>query len=381
VTPVLRLFTACGFAAILLVAGFAVACNGDANGTPGEEVPFDTFDLFTGVLPPGHRIETVTEGLHQPTSLVATPDGRLLIAEQITGLVRVFEDGELLDEPWIQLDVYYQPEGFLQELGLVGITVDPEFEDNGYVYLYYTDVDDEGERRTVLERYREVDGEPAEPQVILEIYRAPYNTHVAGSLAWDGDALLVGIGDHEDPEAAQDLSEPIGKILRIDRDGEPLPDNPFVDDPEADPRVFVYGVRNTFGIAVDPDAGRIFFTDNRTVAGDAVYELDPGTNYGWPHHRIALVEPMIIYEKPMGPAGAMVYTGDAMPELRGDMFFCSFHQGGMLHWSDTGELAGFEMARRDRVIAGGCTSGITQGADGFIYYVSYGHGAIVRIAR
>ncbi len=83
----------------------------------------------------------------------------------------------------------------------------------------------------------------------------------------------------------------------------------------------------------------------------------------------------------MGAAGLTMYNGTALPEFKGDLFYCTFHGGGGLHWSDPGELADIDFHMRDRLIAPGCSSGVAEGADGFLYFLSYGDGKLSRISR
>ncbi|MDZ4278599.1 MAG: PQQ-dependent sugar dehydrogenase, partial [Dehalococcoidia bacterium] len=192
--------------------------------------------------------------------------------------------------------------------------------------------------------------------------------------------ILLGIGDHEQPDLAPRLDSIAGKIVRIDRDGNPLPDNPFVGQEGADPRIYAYGLRNPFGIAVDQASGRAYFTDNRTIAGDAVYELVAGADYGWPAELVALREPLVIYEEPTGISGVTVYQGSVLSEFTGDILFCGFHNPA-LHWSEPEPLEGFLLYERDQIIALGCSTGVIEGADGFVYFLSYNDGKLVRISR
>jgi glucose/arabinose dehydrogenase len=372
--------------AFLALAAVAAACSsgGEGPGDPASlstpSIPYRVTTPFLVPLPTGYRLETVLDGLDQPTAIAATPEGRLLITEQVTGRVRVVRDGVLLDEPWAEIPVYHT-EAFLQELGLVGIAVDPEFETNRFVYLYYTERDAAGARRTVLARLRDVDGRGTDLTPIFTVELAPERSHIAGGIAFDRDgALLLTVGDHERGDLAPRLDVPVGKVLRMDRDGAPMPDNPFAGREDADPRVYAYGLRNPFGVAVDRETGEIFITENRDAAGDAVYRVEPGADYGWPGEKVVSREPLVLYERPMGVAGATVYRGDALPEFDGDLFYCTFHEGGALHWSDTGPLEGVELAKRDRLIAPGCSTGVTQGADGFLYFLAY-TGQLMRISR
>ena len=367
-------------------AGVAIACSSDSANPPSgptSAISLANRPFFTS-LPTGYRLEVLLDGLALPTSLAATPDGRLLVTEQETGRVRVVQDGRLLAEPWFELPVFMaeEEEFSAQELGLVTIAVDPLFAENGFVYIYYTEQDDDGSRRTVFGRLREVEGRGTDLTKLVTIELAPIKRHIAGGIAFDGDgAILLGVGDHELPELAPRLDSLAGKVLRIDREGAALPDNPFVGRADADPRVFAYGLRNPFGVTVDRLTGRAYITENRNVAGDAVYELVAAADYGWPTDEIVLREPLVIYDVPMGMAGIVAYGGDALPEFAGDLFYCTYHNGGGLHWSEPGPVDGYDLARRDRLIAPGCNTGVTEGADGFLYLLVYGEGKLMRISR
>ncbi|MCH8066267.1 MAG: PQQ-dependent sugar dehydrogenase [Chloroflexi bacterium] len=367
-------------------AGVAIACSSDSANPPSgptSAISLANRPFFTS-LPTGYRLEVLLDGLALPTSLAATPDGRLLVTEQETGKVRVVQDGRLLAEPWFELPVFTaeEEEFIAQELGLVTIAVDPLFAENGFVYIYYTEQDDDGSRRTVFGRLREVEGRGTDLTKLVTIELAPIKRHIAGGIAFDGDgAILLGVGDHELPELAPRLDSLAGKVLRIDREGAALPDNPFVGRADADPRVFAYGLRNPFGVTVDRLTGRAYITENRNVAGDAVYELVAAADYGWPTDEIVLREPLVIYDVPMGMAGIVAYGGDALPEFAGDLFYCTYHNGGGLHWSEPGPVDGYDLARRDRLIAPGCNTGVTEGADGFLYLLVYGEGKLMRISR
>lgn len=332
-------------------------------------------------LPPGYRIETVVSRLRRPTSIAFTPDGRLLVAQQ-SGAIRVVEDGRLRREPWYVVDAYIPvSEQWFAELGLVGITVDPEFEENGYVYVYYTTK--EPERRTVLARIRDEKGRGVDLEEIFSLEAAPECCHIAGSLRFAPDgSLFVMVGDHQLETEAQNVGSPFGAALRIDREGSARRDNPFVNRRGADARVYAYGLRNAYDIAIDPATGRMFATENGFAGQDAIIELKAGANYGWPGYELAVplaqVEPpLIFYHDPIGPSGAEFYRDEALPALSGSLLFCQFHQGGALHavtFHPDGTVA------QDSIIAPGCTSDVLTGPNGFVYFVDYVGGVVYRIA-
>jgi glucose/arabinose dehydrogenase len=341
----------------------------------GQEDPQPVFNP----LPAGYRIETVLAGLDRPSALAATPDGRLLVAEQ-AGTVRIVEDGRLLSEPFVSLDVF-----LTVDLGLVGITVDPEFTENGFVYFVYP-ADDP--RRTVVARVRDEGGRGTE---LEEIFSWEDNViqHTGGGLRFMSDGtLLVGLGDHERINLAQSPLSPIGSILRITRDGEWPADNPFIGP------VFAYGLRNPFSIAIDPETGRIFAGENGFMGQDAIVEVKAGAYYGWPGPGFLLPgqavlppnletseeeveEPLLFYHNSTGMAGLEFYSSDVLSEFKGHLFFCQVNGGGALHeleFNDDGSV------QRDAIRAPGCMTGVTTGADGFLYFLNYIEGRLYRIA-
>jgi glucose/arabinose dehydrogenase len=344
----------------------------------GQRDPATIFES----LPPGYAIETYATGLVQPTGIAFLPDGTMLVSEQ-AGVVRIVVKGAVRSEAFYRPAVYYPrpDEGKLTELGLVSVTVDPEFERNGFVYVYYTT--DQPERRTVLERL-ELDGRAiVSREVILSLDAAPSCCHISGSVRFFEDGtLLVAVGDHQMETASQDVSNPFGSILRIDRDGDAPPDNPLVDERGADPRIYAYGLRNPFDIARDPATGRLFATENGFIGQDAVIELEAGANYGWPGYELAdpvpeIEPPLLFFHNPLGPSGIEFYRGSALEEFDGALFFCHFHRGGALHkvtFEDDGDV-------RDRVLATGCTTDVLTGPDGFLYFVDYVSGTVYRITR
>jgi glucose/arabinose dehydrogenase len=355
----------------------SAAAEPTARATP---LPRDPPVVFEG-LPPGYRIESLLTGLDAPAAFDGAPDGRIFYVEQVAGRVRVIEDGVLREEPWYVLpDPHVQrDQTFVSELGLVGITVDPNTRGGTFIYIYYSAGYWTGRRTTKLVRLRDQDGVGVEPVTIFEAEGAPECCHIAGALTWLPDGtLLVGVGDHETPEAAQDLSSPFGKVLRINRDGSAPADNPFAGRPDADPRVYAFGLRNPFGVAAAADD--MFVLDNGEFGFDTIHRLTPGTNYGWPSESlddsVVVAEPLLTYLESQGLAGAILYQDGPLDAFEDTVLFCQFHRGGALHRFDpTPE----RLQPEDVIVAPGCSSGIRQLADGYVYYLDYVNGALLRI--
>jgi glucose/arabinose dehydrogenase len=122
---------------------------------------------------------------------------------------------------------------------------------------------------------------------------------------------------------------------------------------------------------------------------DEINIVRPGAFYGWPDvlgfsTREEVEDPVWVYLNSVAPAGMVVYTGDALPDFTGDLFFCQFTHGGALHrvrFSDD-----FRAVESDTVIAQRCTTSVAQGPDGFLYFVDLDprhpdNGALYRIVN
>ena len=334
----------------------------------GEQDPTIPFEPF----PPEYRVEKLLTGLDRPTQLAATPDGRLLVTEQ-AGIVRVVQNGRLLDDPFVSVEVHLPELEGQVELGLVGIAVDPEFEQNGYVYLYYTAHDP---RRTIVARVRDQEGRGTDLEEILSWEAAPICCHISGGMSFAPDGtLFIGVGDHQMASEAQHVTTPFGSILRINPDGSIPPDNPL------DGPVYAYGLRNPYDIAIDPETGRIFAGENGFFGQDAVVEVKRGANYGWPGFGLHVPEgeiegPLTFYHTLGGIAGMEFYASNVLGDLTGRLFYCRF-LGATLHEI---EFRPDGSVSRETIRARNCTSDIATGPEGLLYFLDYVEGALYRIA-
>lgn len=334
-------------------------------------------------LPVGARLEHVVSGIDGPTAIDGTIDGKIFIAEQFTGAVRVSFGGTLLAKPFFVVpDLHTEAEpGFVTELGLVGLIVEPREPGKELsLLLYYSAKSQDGDRSTKLVRVRDDGkGNGVLQETLMEIPLTPVCCHIGGSLAWMNDGtLLVGVGDHDANGDAQKLDSIAGKILRLTKTGTAPPDNPFVGVEGADPRIYALGLRNPFGVAVDPE-GPAYVLDNGHIGNDTVHELHAGANYGWPPTSLngdeTIETPLVTYYESLGLAGMAVYRGK-LAEFDGDLFYCQFHRGGALHWFPITD----DPFEYDRIVSGSCSSNLRMLPDGNLYMLDYFTGSVLRIA-
>jgi glucose/arabinose dehydrogenase len=309
------------------------------------------------VLPTASATELTTtrvaSGLSSPV-FVTSPSGdleRLFIVEQ-PGRIKILTGGEILPAPFLDI---VDRVSFGGERGLLGLAFHPDYDDNGYFYVNYTN----NSGNTVISRF-DVSADPdlADPSseyVILTISQ-PYSNHNGGMIAFgplDG-YLYVGMGDGGsagDPQnRAQNDGVLLGKLLRIDIDGgDPYaipPDNPFAGPGDPLDEIWAKGVRNPWRFSFDKLTGDLYIGD---VGQNIWEEIDfqpasspGGENYGWrlmegnhcynPPDNCdpgGLTYPIHEYSHGGTPfrcsvTGGYVYRGGSIPDLQGAYFFADY---------------------------------------------------------
>ncbi len=250
--------------------------------------------------------------LEQPTSMAFLAPNDILVLEKATGNVQRVLDGELQLDPVLTVDV-----NSASERGLLGIVINSEQPPG--VFLYYT------EAVPLANRVYRYDWNPGlgileNPQLLLDLPATPGPNHDGGvlvlgppaagashGLPGDGAPLYAVIGDlNRDGKlqnfSAGDSPDDTGVVFRVDQAGEPFPGNPFTPycegdeaqtcatDPECGvdgpcitevASYWAYGVRNCFGLGLDPVTGVLWDTENGPGSWDEVNRLPAGTNSGW----------------------------------------------------------------------------------------------------
>ena len=229
--------------------------------------------------------EIVTTGLEFPTSMDIAPDGRIFITEQ-SGNVKIIENDQLLETPFLTIPVSVLVEG-----GLIGVKLSPDFIQDRQVFLYYSSAPDE--LGNVVNRVSRFSAGTINPNIadedseVILVDNIPSNeVHNGGGLEFDRNGMLIiGTGEAGDGiENSQNLGSLGGKVLRVNPiDGSPAPNNPFIENPEADPRIYALGFRNPFTFSVDHQTGIILALDVGDASFEEVNKVEPGKNYGWPY--------------------------------------------------------------------------------------------------
>ncbi len=299
--------------------------------------------------PGGTHLEVAVSGLDSPVYLGApAADGRLFIVEQ-AGRIRVVRNGSLQDQPFLDIRAKVKSGG---EQGLLSVAFHPQFAQNGFLFVNYTDVNGD----TRVERYQATAGSDVananSAKLILTVDQ-PYSNHNGGLVLFGPDGMLyIGMGDGGsggDPHAnAQNPTALLGKLLRINVDaGDPYAvpaDNPYAGQAGYRGEIWASGLRNPWRFAFDRAAQLLYVADvgqNRWEEIDIVAADRKGVNYGWNvmegnHCYLAttcsatgLVTPALEYGHDAGCSvtGGFVYRGAAVPDLRGTYFYADYCKG------------------------------------------------------
>ena len=287
--------------------------------------------------------------LKAPIMIAIPPDGsnRHFLVQQ-TGKIYILPNDHNDSHTQVLLDISDRiPAKKANEEGLLNLSFHPKFKQNKKFYIHYTQYNP---RRNVISEFRFSAADPDKAdmtteRIIMEL-RQPFPNHNSGNMLFGPDGyLFICFGDGgkaNDPHnLAQNLWVLYGKILRIDVDSRAgalqygIPsDNPFVKTKGVRPEIWAYGLRNPWGIFIDPVTGDFWCADVGQILWEEIDIIVKGGNYGWNYyeglHRFSLrtqqppdtaefIEPIYEYNHKDGLSitGGVVYRGKKIPDLYG----------------------------------------------------------------
>ena len=310
----------------------------------------------------------------QAVSMAFSPDGRLFFTEKNFGDVRIMKDDHVMTEPFLKIPDLY----VAQHQGLLGITLDPNFSTNHFVYVYYTSQDTKtGNIFNRVLRLTDLDGKATQERVLLDkIPASPEGEYAGGALGFGlDDKLYITSGHANFYDLPQNKSSLLGKVLRVNRDGTIPSDNPFPNSP-----VYTLGHRNIFGLAFDKN-GTGVITENGEAHYDEINVLKKGGNYGFsntqPPSRSPLldnsysVKPVRTYWVTVAPTQAIFYYDDKFELLKNKFLFGSYNQGSIyvLGLNNTHYISDELVINFPEIIDN--TISIAQSPSGDIYFGGY----------
>ena len=228
-----------------------------ANVISSSEFPYD--------------IEVIAENFIVPWAIDESCEGKLYITER-NGVIRIIENGVVRPQPLITFQAPFVSVG---EGGLMGIALDPNFQQNRYIYVMHSFMEGNQIYNRVV-RLVEQDNRADIDRILLD--RIPGGRiHNGGRIKIGPDQrLYITTGDAGDPMLAQDITSTAGKILRIELDGRIPEDNPFINSP-----VYSFGHRNPQGLAWNAN-NILYASEHGPIGHDEINMIQPGVNYGWP---------------------------------------------------------------------------------------------------
>ena len=347
-------------------------------------------------------IQTAVSGIGGGFSFHFLPDGRILIGER-PGRMRIAAKDGTLSEPLGGLPELYAsgPQGLFEVLP------DRDFAKNRLIFFGYTALP-AGPRPAILPRLAgllmiaraRLSGDDRRLEDVRVLLSAE---GINGRMiqAPDGTLLITsgipaGVGiDSPDWPQPQQLTSRMGKVLRINTDGSVPSSNPFAARRDALPEIYALGVRDDQGVAIHPQSGKLWTSENGPKGGDEINVIEPGKNYGFPiisyGHEYSgkpindnrtvepgMQQPAYFWNPSIAPSGMTFYTGRLFPAWQGNLFVAALagkHVARLV-------LDGERVVGEERLLANLDTRmrDVRQGPDGALYVMTDGQdGRILRL--
>lgn len=363
-------------------------------------IPEDRTALKPAITPDGITesevqkfvVETVVTGLKVPWGLVFLPGGDMLISER-EGTLHRYSKGKL--GPPIE---GLPPIMAFGQGGLLDLALHPEYEKNGWIYIAYSALNTESNRRignTAIIRAR-LDGNKLTEQ--QQIYRGTPDTdrghHFGIKMAFDGEGhLFFGNGERgQHFDFPQKLDNSNGKIHRLNDDGTIPSDNPFYNTPGAIKSIYNYGHRNPQGTCFHPVTGELWESEHGPRGGDELNIIKPGANYGWPvisyginydgtiltklTEKEGMEQPVFYWTPSIGPCGMTFVTGDRYPGWKNNLLIGSLS----FKYLERVVIRDRSVIHREKLLGDiGRVRNVVMGPDGLIYVSIETPGRIVRL--
>ncbi|MFD1142060.1 PQQ-dependent sugar dehydrogenase [Larkinella insperata] len=340
--------------------------------------------------------KVLTSELKNPWGITSLPDGRFIITEK-SGSMRIATTAGALSAPIAGIPkVNSDGQG-----GLLGIRLDPAFEQNRMVYWVFSESLPEGNLTAVAKGKLAADEKKIEGATV--IYRATPaykgTLHYGGRIVFDKDGnLIISTGERSDKVTrpqAQALNSSLGKVIRITKDGKPVAGNPFQGQANAKPELYSYGHRNVQGLAFHPVTGDLWEVEFGPRGGDELNRIQPGKNYGWPtitygieysgekigapiQQKEGMEQPVYYWDPVVSPSGMTFYNSDRIPEWKNNLFIGGLSSMHIVRLViENNKVVGEERLLEDE---GQRFRDVTQGKDGALYAVT-DQGRLYRIDK
>lgn len=326
------------------------------------------------------EIKVLAQGLEHPWGMTFLPDNRLLFTER-AGTVRIMETDGTVSDPLLGA-----PEVFaVDQGGMLDVALDPQFDSNNTIYLSYAEP--RGGDSTATTALGKAVLENDQLQNFEVIFRMQPDMdgakHFGGRILFSDDGyLFLTLAERFKFDPAQDPSNTLGTIVRLNLDGSVPQDNPLVNEQNASPEIWSYGHRNIESAAIDPRTGNLWVAEMGPMGGDEFQQPKAGLNYGWPavswgdnydgsklpkpDTRTDFEDAVIVWTPTISPSGMIFYTGDMYPQWKNHAFIGGLTSTGLV----LVEVNGQQATEIERIPVGSRIRDVEQAPDGSIYVLT-----------
>lgn len=339
-----------------------------------------------------YEVEVVIKGLEVPWGMEFLPNGDMLVAER-KGVLSRFSKTDGLHPIKGLPPIRARGQG-----GLMDLKLHPQHEENGWLYISYSYIDEDNDRagNTAIIRAKLVNDELTE---IESIYRgtpaSTTNHHFGNRMVFDREGYLYFSNGERGARDIfpQTLDNTNGKIHRLHDDGTVPQDNPFVGQKDAIASIYSYGHRNPQGLAMHPLTGQIWEHEHGPRGGDEINLIQPGLNYGWPvityginyigtiitelTEKEGMEQPLHYYVPSIAPCGMAFLDSDVYPEWKNNLFIGSLRFQYLERLVLNGTTVVYQESMLEELSSR--VRDVRVGPDGYLYVAVEGPGRILKI--
>jgi aldose sugar dehydrogenase len=324
------------------------------------------------------QLDTVTKGLNHPWGMTFLPDGSMLVTERNGGLKHISADGKntVLLSGLPAIDARGQG-------GLLDVVLSPDFADSRQLYFSFSEPGTGGNSTAVAKATLNKDSLTDVKVIFSQQPKYDSRYHFGSRLVFDNTGtLFITTGDRgSERDQAQKLDNHLGKVIRINTDGTPATDNPFIQNDQARAEIWSFGHRNMQGAALHPKTGQLWTHEHGPQGGDEINIAQAGKNYGWPlitygeeygggvigkTAQQGLEQPLHYWVPSIAPSGMLFYGATLIPAWQHNLLIGSLKFGQLVRL----ELDGDKVVHEERIMIGQRIRDVAQSPDGAVYLLT-----------